>query len=152
VVELGQARKTFPQDGLERVIERLSVISRLPERDEEFVCDAALASTAVEIATERHAGKLEAIYGPTGQMLTQRGKDLTEVGIVIGTGGPIVFSRDPKEILKHSLFDERNVHSLKPKQPDFYIDNRYIFYAMGLLSKVNPRKALSLLKKYIKKL
>lgn len=152
LVELGRTRGTFPQDGFERVIERLSTISRLPERDEEFVCDAALAGTAVEIATERHTGKVEAIYGPTGQMLTQRGKDLTEMGIVIGTGGPIIFSRDPKEILKHSLFDERNVHSLKPKHPDFYIDNRYIFYAMGLLSKVNPRKALSLLKKYIKRL
>jgi uncharacterized protein (TIGR01319 family) len=152
LVELGRARGTFPEDGFGRAVAMFSSISCLPECDEEFVCDAALACTAVEIATERHSGKIEVVYGPMGKMMRQRGKDLTEVGIVIGTGGPIIFSRDPNEILKHSLFDERNVYNLKPKHPDFYIDDKYILYAMGLLSKVNPREALSLMKRYIKRM
>lgn len=152
VVELGQIRGTFPVNGSERAVERLSIIAELPKNDEEFACDAALTATAVEIATERHAGKIEVAYSPMGPVLVQRGKDLTEVGAIIGTGGPIIFSRDPKQILKHTLFDGRNEHSLKPKHPTFYVDSKYIFYAMGLLARVNPQKALSLMKKYINRL
>lgn len=149
LVELGQREGMLPIDNPERIVKKFSNVMRLPESEEEFAYDTALAGVSAEIATDRHAGKIEVVYGPMGELMVQRGKDLTDVGAVIGTGGPIVFSKDPQKILNHTLFNDRKAHILKPKHPNFYLDNHYILYAMGLLSKVDPKKALSLMKKYI---
>jgi len=100
----------------------------------------------------RHAGRIEVVYGPTGERLVQYGKDLTNVKTVIGTGGPIIFSDARREILNHSLYREDNPFILRPKDPNFYIDEEYILYAVGLLSQVEPKKALSLARKYLKRI
>ena len=99
---------------------------------------------------DRHAGKIEVIYTPTGEKLVQHGKDLTGIRTVIGTGGPIIFSGNPREILEGVLFREENSFSLKPVAPEFYVDEHYILYAVGLLSQVEPKKALNIARKYLK--
>jgi len=152
LVEQGQRRGLLPDKGLENMVARFTRIERLPENEEEFAFDTALATAALHIATERHSGKIELVYGPTGGIPVQRGKDLTQVGTVIGTGGPIIFSRASKRILEHALFDESNAFSLRPKQAQFYVDNKYIMYAVGLLAKINPKKAMSIARKYITRL
>ena len=98
---------------------------------------------------ERHAGKLEVLFGPTGKRLVQRGKDLTGVRTVIGTGGTIIYSGRPREILERALFRETDPFVLKPVRPSFYLDERYILYAVGLLGQAEPEKALLLAKKYL---
>jgi uncharacterized protein (TIGR01319 family) len=133
------------------VVSRLSSRERIPETEEEYQAEKVLAATAVEIAVERHAGKIEVVYGPAGEMFVQYGKDLTKVAHVIGTGGPIVFSSNPGDILKHALFREENCHILKPKSPKLYLDEQYILYAAGLLAQTNPKSALALMKKYLKR-
>jgi len=143
-------RNSSLSPNFEKVVNGLSSIKRVPETEEEYLAEKILASVAVEIATERHAGKIELIYGPAGEMFVQYGKDLTKVEHVIGTGGPIVFSSDPGDILKHALFREESRHILKPKSPKLYIDEQYIFYAAGLLAQTNPKSALALMKKYVK--
>ncbi len=125
---------------------------KLPDTEEEFACHKLLASVMVEVAMERHAGKLEVINTPTGEKLIQHGKDLTEIETVIGTGGPIVFSDSPREILRGVLFRKEDMFSLKPKKPKFYIDENYIFFAVGLLGQVEPKKALNIAKKYLKRI
>jgi uncharacterized protein (TIGR01319 family) len=60
---------------------------KLPRTDSEFDFDQLLASVCVEIAMERHAGVIEEVCGPAGEMFVQRGKDLTRVESVVGTGG-----------------------------------------------------------------
>ena len=101
---------------------------------------------------ERHAGRVEIVYTPTGERLVQHGKDLTGVRTVIGTGGPIIFSPDPREILRRSIFREDSPFSLKPRNPAYYIDDQYIMYAVGLLSQVLPEKAFGIAKKYLKRI
>jgi uncharacterized protein (TIGR01319 family) len=135
----------------DRVVSRLSSREIIPQTEEEYQAEKVLAATAVEIAVERHAGKIEVVYGPAGEMLVQYGKDLTKVGHVIGTGGPIVFSSDPRAILKHALFQEESRHILKPKSPKLFVDEQYILYAAGLLAQTNPKSALALMKKYLKR-
>ena len=49
----------------------------------------ALAWTAVRIAVARHAGTTEIVQTVHGPVTMQRGKDLTGVKCVIGTGGPL---------------------------------------------------------------
>jgi len=100
----------------------------------------------------RHAGRIEVVYGPTGERLVQHGKDLTGVKTVIGTGGPVIFSSQCREILQNVLFREENPFVLKPKNPGFYVDEQYILYAVGLLSQVEPGKALRLARKYLKQI
>jgi len=137
---------------LRGLVAKFTRIEKLPENEEEFTFDEALATAALHIATERHSGRIELVYGPTGEIPVQRGKDLTQVGTVIGTGGPVIFSRAPKRILEHALFDDGNACSLRPKRAQFYVDKQYIMYAVGLLAKTNPDKAMSIAKTYITRL
>jgi uncharacterized protein (TIGR01319 family) len=122
----------------------------LPCSNVDFACHRLLSRLMVEVAMDRHAGKIEVVYSPAGERLIQHGKDLTGVKRVIGTGGPIIFSDNPREILEGSLFREENPFVLKPRSPQFYIDEQYILYAIGLLAQVEPGKALLLAKKYLK--
>jgi uncharacterized protein (TIGR01319 family) len=125
---------------------------KLPRTEEEKACHQLLSSITVEVAMERHAGRIEVVYGPTGEKLIQHGKDLTQVKSIIGTGGPVIFSGNRRKILEHALFREENPFILKPRDPEFYIDEQYILYAVGLLSQVEPKKALNLARKYLKRI
>jgi uncharacterized protein (TIGR01319 family) len=147
LVELFEDREILPNfDAIVRGFHD----GRLPETEEETTCHQLLSCLAVKTAMDRHAGRIEIVYGPTGKMLVQHGKDLTGVGCVIGTGGPLIFSGNPGEIFKGVVFDDENPNILKPRTPKFYIDEKYVFYAAGLLSQTEPELALSLLKKSLK--
>jgi len=123
--------------------------SRIPRNQRESAVDEELARIAVETAFERHAGKIEVVYSPMGELMFQVGKDLTGVDKVIGTGGPIAYSTCPKKILRGVLDHAPDSYLLKPRRADFYIDGKYIMYAMGLLAQSEPKKALRILKKYL---
>jgi uncharacterized protein (TIGR01319 family) len=119
---------------------------KLPQTDSEYNFDNLLASVCIEVAMERHAGIIEEVCGPAGDMFVQRGKDLTRVESVVGTGGPVVYSKDPRQLLERVLFREENPYLLRPKNPRFYLDKHYILFGAGLLAQTNPRAALMLTK------
>jgi uncharacterized protein (TIGR01319 family) len=123
---------------------------RIPKSQIEWSVDAELARIAVETAFERHVGRIEVVYSPMGEMLTQVGKDLGQVTKVIGTGGPIIFSSCPQKILSGVIAHSDNAGLLKPKNADLYVDEKYIMYAVGLLAQSEPKKALKIMKKYLK--
>ena len=104
LLEMGEARGIFRDSRPETVKECFAVPSKLPENDFEFGCDALLAAVCVDMAGERHCGKLKIVLGPMGEICVQEGKDLSDVRCVIGTGGPLVFARDPAAILDKMLF------------------------------------------------
>jgi uncharacterized protein (TIGR01319 family) len=122
----------------------------LPRTGADFAGHRLLSRLMVEVAMERHAGRIEVVYSPAGERLIQHGKDLTGVKSIIGTGGPIIFSDNPREILEGALFREENPFVLKPRAPNFYLDEQYILYAVGLLAQVEPEKALVLARSYLK--
>lgn len=109
---------------------------------EEF--ELALSKGAVNLAVKRHCGYLEIVYTPHGTNYVQYGKDLTDIDLVIGTGGPIVNSNNPKEILEGSLFEPHDSLTLKPKQPQFVLDKGYVLSAIGLLGESYPEIAKGL--------
>jgi len=123
---------------------------RIPKDEKEMSTDAELARIAVQTAFERHVGRIEIVYGPMGEMTTQVGKDLSHVTKVIGTGGPIAFSSCPGIILSGVIADSDHTYLLKPRKTDFYIDEKYIMFAIGLLAQSEPKKALRIMKKYLK--
>lgn len=135
------------------ILEHIQRVSAEPEtlcNDKTAKCiDTAMAFTAVDIATERHAGKINVAYTPFGASYIQNGKDLTQASCVIGTGGVIVFHQDPLQIMKGALFDSTNPMILKPMTPKIFIDKQYILAAMGLLAGIEPIVSLRIMKKYL---
>lgn len=117
-----------------------------PNSEEEKI-EEYLGRSAVALAVERHCGRIADVYTPLGLMHTQEGKDLMEVPTVIGIGGVIRNSRRPEEILKGAIYDFNNPQCTKPTKPTFFLDQKYIFASMGLLSAINPELAFELLNK-----
>lgn len=141
------------QARLEAAVKYLSShTDSIPNSEEDFLIDIGLASAAVDIATRRHAGIIEEVYFPSGKVRVQYGKDLTGIKCVVGTGGIFASGREPHWILKASCFNEKNPESLRPLAPKFFVDERYIIYAIGLLAGVSPLKALKIIKKYLKRI
>jgi uncharacterized protein (TIGR01319 family) len=95
-------------------------------------------------AVTRHCGTVETIYTVVGPVSVQHGKDLSMVGTVIGTGGALVHSRDPRAVLAMALAEPSAPQSLRPKRPKLLLDRGYLLYACGLLGTVDPPAALGL--------
>jgi uncharacterized protein (TIGR01319 family) len=113
--------------------------------------DEYLTAHAVKVAVERHCGTLESVYTPLGETFLMTGKDLTAVPAVVGIGGPVINADNPAAILKAALRDtspggKGALDFLKPTAPQFFLDKKYIFSAMGLVSKIDPRLALDIMK------
>ena len=149
LVKLGIERKVLSKED-EEFARRFSSPAKLPETEEETLFDLKMAQIATEIAVERHVGKIELWHGTQGKTMIQSGKDLRNVDIVIGTGGPIVFALNPRPILMEALFSNKSPNLLKPVSPALYLDSGYILYAVGLLSECNPAAALKAAKTCIR--
>ncbi|MCL4181879.1 MAG: glutamate mutase L [Burkholderiaceae bacterium] len=125
---------------------------RLPQDDVERAVDAELARVAVQSSFERHVGHVERVFGPHGEMLVQKGKDLTRVGAAVGTGGPIIHCGDPAGALRGVLAGSGDRRFLKPDSADLYLDHAYVMFAMGLLARSEPAIALRMMKRQLRRL
>jgi hypothetical protein len=66
------------------------------------------------------------------------------VQAVIGTGGALAASANPRAIVACALADPREPSVLTPRAPRLLLDRHYILYACGLLQAVEPQIALEL--------
>jgi uncharacterized protein (TIGR01319 family) len=146
IIEIFSAQEHAPDNQLMEYAQKVFGKQILPKDDMDNMFDSELAYVALKEAVKRHVGRLELVYGPLGAMEFQYGKDLTKIDYVIGTGGPIVFSKSPRKILEGALFDKSIPECLKPQKPRFFIDNNYMLFAAGLLKKSFPLQALKLIK------
>ena len=60
--------------------------------------------------------------------------------------------RGAEAILQGARFTPDSPLVLKPKNPKFYLDSRYILFAAGLLGQTHPREALEVMQKYLKRI
>lgn len=145
-----QAHAGSQADAMREMTAHVDVVSRrvetLPQDESGHRIDTALARTAVEIATSRHAGIIEHVHLADGDALLQRGKDLRNVRVVIGTGGIFAHGRNPRYVLEGACYNASAPLSLRPRAPRLLVDSRYVFYAMGLLASVAPGAAVRLMK------
>jgi uncharacterized protein (TIGR01319 family) len=138
---------------LESAIKNLAChIDYTPQNEDDYCVDICLSCAAVETAMHRHCGRIEEAYFPTGKVRLQYGKDLTKIKCLIGTGGIFAYGREARRILQAGCYNSQKPESLRPRDPDYYIDEKYILYAVGLLSSIAPDSALKIMKKYLKKL
>ncbi|MGL4998447.1 MAG: methylaspartate mutase accessory protein GlmL [Cetobacterium sp.] len=128
---------------------RYENVKMIPETKEEIIFDEAMAKAATELSMTRHCGFLESIYTPMGTMFNQSGKDLLNAPFIIGTGGVIVHSKNPKGILEAGKFNKNEPIYLKPENPKYLIDKTYVLSAMGLLAQKKPDLAVKMMKKYL---
>ena len=77
-------------------------------------------------------------------MTMQRGKDLSNVAVLIGTGGPLAHASDPAAIMAAALAEPGDPASLRPQHPRLLVDRDYLLYAVGLLAEAEPDAALAL--------
>ena len=77
---------------------------------------------------------------------------MTGAKALIATGGPVASSNRPLEVLKGSLFCGNEPESLRPENPEIYIDTEYIMASAGLLSELSEEKALIYMKRYLRKI
>lgn len=132
---------------IEEVAERLRAdIGFVAYTPRDQAIDLGMSKAAVKLSVQRHVGTLREFYLPTGYCFIQRGKDLTKIGSLIGTGGPFRYLQQPREILREALFDEHVPLLLRPKHPKLYIDKHYIMWAIGLLADIAPDVALRMMK------
>ena len=117
----------------------------LPDDPDEAHVDRALATACVTHALGRHCGTLGTVYVPgQGTDFVQRGADLRDVPLVIGTGG--VLGRDAAgEAVLRAALERRTQGSLTPRAPALALDQRYVLAAAGLLSTVDENGARALL-------
>ncbi len=115
----------------------------LPRSDDERQFDQALARWATRLSVTRHAGTHETVYTATGPVTLQRGKDLSEVATIIGTGGVLVHSDDAARTLCAAMAGDDAPLSLMPRSACLMLDADYVLYACGLLGAVEPAAALA---------
>jgi uncharacterized protein (TIGR01319 family) len=136
----------------EQKVEKLREVLSIPQGTDLTECQLMLSRLAVKTAVDRHVGTVELVVTHNGEFWVQRGKDMTQVKTVIGAGGPVAFSSDPHRVLSGAVFSGSASNILKPKTPKFYLDSKYILFAIGLLAQSDPAKALRIIKKYLKQI
>jgi len=141
-------RERVPE-GFEAAVEAMCGHNSVPRGDEETACHLLLSRVAVRSAVDRHVGSLRTMATPNGEVTLQRGKDLTQVERLIGAGGPVAFSADPRAVLEGALFEPERPMILKPKAPEMFLDEQYVLFALGLMAQTEPAKALRLMRKYV---
>ena len=130
---------------MDRVLESYVAI---PKTEEEIKFVEILTEEAVIRATERHAGALRYIYGPSGRSTVAEGKDLTQVKYIVGTGGAL--TRLPhridimKEIARHN---ETGLKLFPTEHAEILVDNDYIMASLGVLSTRYREAAIKLMEK-----
>ena len=99
--------------------------SALPANADDEALDEALAWAAVRIAVARHAGTAEIVQTVHGPVTMQRGKDLTGVKCVIGTGGPLAHGATPAVCPRGRAWPTpSDPFSLRPPTPALLLDTR----------------------------
>lgn len=135
------------EEEINAVISKWVVQNReLAHTDMERKIDHALASGAVRLSARRHAGWIEHISS-AGLKTVQHGKNLSNITTVIGTGGPIIYSKNPQNILSQ-VFRTRSKEPdiLLPEDARLCLDKEYVLYAAGLLREVDEDTAFLLMK------
>ncbi|MDL2271965.1 glutamate mutase L [Desulfovibrio sp. OttesenSCG-928-I05] len=125
-----------------------------PENSEERRIDEALAHWGIAESVRRHCGTMETAFTPMGEVYVLAGKDMSATTAVVGVGGVLKNSSNPAAILAGAAATPRTMAmgSMLPESPQYMLDKRYIFSAMGLLSQADPETALTIMKQEISSL
>ncbi|MGI8523212.1 MAG: glutamate mutase L [Nocardioides sp.] len=120
----------------------------LPETADEERLDLELAREATGLALRRHAGRSKVVVSPEGRIVERTGKDLREVGLLVGSGGAL--RHGPPDaatrVLGPSTGADPEGGWQLPRAPRVVVDHAYVLAAAGLLAEAHPAAAYGLLR------
>ncbi|HET7327013.1 MAG TPA: glutamate mutase L [Nocardioidaceae bacterium] len=119
----------------------------LPGTPAEHRHDRRLAEIAVGVALRRHGGRQQVSFGPDGRLVERNGKDLREVGLLIGSGGVLRHHAPDAghDVLRSACGEHIAGGWLLPRDPRIVVDRDYVLAAVGLLADEHPQAAVALL-------
>jgi uncharacterized protein (TIGR01319 family) len=130
--------------------EEMQNLKAVPVSQAEKDFTRRLCKVAVETSVRRHAGIIKDTYTPTGRKQTVRGKDLTAVKWVIGTGGALTRIEGGKNILR-SICTGAGKYLLPSQDASVLIDRDYRFSAFGTLAQDFPEQVKATFTKWVEK-
>lgn len=117
--------------------QQLQALQAMPSTEQEQALTRALCTFAVELGAKRHAGVVMDLYTPSGRKQIVKGKDLTGVQWVIGTGGALTRIEGGLEILR-GICTGAGKHLLPTPEARILLDRDYRFSALGTLAQAYP--------------
>jgi len=120
----------------------LAELQAIPVTDKQIELTHWLCTKAVEISAKRHAALVTDLYTPTGRKQVVKGKDLTAVKKVIGTGGALTRVTGGAEILQRICTGAGKYLLPQPGTP-ILLDNAYLFSALGTIAQNYPDEVKS---------
>lgn len=130
---------------LDRVHYRERHHTYVSEAPAEVALDQALALKAVDIALDRHLGRL---VKRDSQTWIQTGKNARHFGHVIVTGGALLQLVPPRALYRILTKDTPD-HS-RPQAPQLLYDQDYLLAALGLLAQMDSTAAYALMRTHLK--
>ncbi len=124
--------------------------SYMPKSSQQKKLVYELAKVCVHRALDRHVGDLRKVYTSSGQKFIPEGKDLTQVKLIVLTGGPLIHLEDTEKIVIDYI--KNNPNKLMPKATvEIVKDNDYIMSSAGVLSLEYKSEAMQMLSKSLRK-
>ena len=117
--------------------ERFQFLRAIPGDEREANVTRWLTERAVEAGIRRHAGSVVDLFTPTGKAQIVRGKDLTAVRWIVGTGGALTRIEGGADILARIRLGA-GASLLPPPEADILIDRDYRFSALGTVAQAYP--------------
>jgi len=118
---------------------RLADLAAMPSTEAQKELTRWLCARAVETGIRRHAGVVTDLFTPTGKKKIVRGKDLTAVQWVVGTGGALTRVEGGEEILR-SVCTGAGKYLLPTPEARILMDCDYRFSALGTLAQAYPQE------------
>jgi uncharacterized protein (TIGR01319 family) len=116
---------------------RIVDLQAIPSNERQKDLTRWLCTKAVEIGIRRHAGVVSDMYTPSGKKQIVKGKDLTAIKWVIGTGGALTRIEGGENILRQICTGAGKYLLPKPESA-ILLDRDYRFSALGTLAQAFP--------------
>ncbi len=127
--------------------EHVEEIKAMPATDSEREMTAWLCRKAVEVGVRRHAGVIADLFTPSGKKQVVKGKDLSAVSWVVGTGGALTRVEGGREILR-SICTGPAKYLLPRPSARIILDSDYLFSALGTICHDYPELVKNTFKKW----
>lgn len=128
--------------------ERLADLEAIPTTERAKALTRWLCTQAVELGVRRHAGVVSDLYTPTGKKQIVKGKDLTAVKWVIGTGGALTRVEGGDAILRR-ICTGPGKYLLPRPEATLLMDQDYRFSALGTLAQAYPEEVKETFRKWV---
>ncbi len=127
---------------------RLVDLEAMPSEARSRELTQLLCTFAVETGARRHAGQVSDLYTPSGRRQIVKGKDLSAVRWVVGTGGALTRIEGGEAILRR-VCTGPGKHLLPAPEARILLDRDYRFSALGTLAQAYPEDVKATFRRWI---